>query len=351
MHKNAATMVVAAAFARRRLPSRPESARKGGEVPTIALERPKSRTHSESARSLAVEPGYRGLLAFCESVGFELEPFMKRIARVFFGPARQVVVVLARAISKTTMAALLGLHHLVSMPGARVVIGAMAKDQARVCYERMRGFAQHPSLEDEVTIRHLELRHEEGWLRVVPSHGGRLRGQAPTLMIGDEVWGWPDRDDLLESMQEALVKEPTSKLLLISTAAARLDSPLGRLRAQTMAQPDVTRRGVVTEARGEHVHWLEWSLADEDSLDDMRRVKMANPARYITTPDLRRQRALVAEPQFAQFHGCRWASARAPGFPAAPGPAAPPPTRLRTARRSGLRSMLAARGAARPASG
>src|SRR5215204_1133742 len=98
---------------------------------TIAPERPQT----------SFKPGFAGFEAFCEMVDFRLEPYMRRVARVFFGPARQIAIVLPRGNFKTTMAALLGLHHLVSVQGARVVIGAMAKDQARVCYERMRGFA------------------------------------------------------------------------------------------------------------------------------------------------------------------------------------------------------------------
>ena len=62
---------------------------------------------------------------------------------------------------KTKLAALLGLHHLLSAPRADVIIGAASVNQARVCFERMRGFAEHPALEELLVIRHLELRHED----------------------------------------------------------------------------------------------------------------------------------------------------------------------------------------------
>jgi hypothetical protein len=46
------------------------------------------------------------------------------------------------------------------------------------------------------------------------------------------------------------MKRPDARLILISTAAPTLDSPLGWLRNRALAQSDVKRRGVVTEAKG-----------------------------------------------------------------------------------------------------
>jgi hypothetical protein len=110
--------------------------------------------------------------------------------------------------------------------------------------------------------------------------------------------------ELLEAMQTRLIKRPDSKLLLISAAAAQLDSPLGRLRARALAQPTAKRTDAVVEARGD-LHWLEWSVPDDD-LDDLDAVKRANPAPWIDVPGSRRQRAAVLETAFAQFHACRW---------------------------------------------
>jgi hypothetical protein len=125
----------------------------------------------------------------------------------------------------------------------------------------MRGFAQHPALDGLLTVRHLELRREEtaGLLRVVPADGPRVHGLSSTLYIGDEVWAWSATGELLEAMQTGLIKRRDRKLLLISTAAAQLDSPLGRMRARAMAQPSAKRVGPLVEARGD-LHWLEWSL-------------------------------------------------------------------------------------------
>ena len=250
-------------------------------------------------------------------IGEPLHPHEKRIARAYFGPAREVCAILPRGNAKTTLAAKIGVHHLCSVPGAMVTIGAASRDQARICFERMRGFAQHPALKEVLTVRHLELRHEEGGglLRVVPPDGPRVHGLSSTLYIGDEVWAWPAGGELLEAMQTGLIKRPDSKFLGISTAAAQLDSPLGRLRARALAQPTAKRTGAVVEATGD-LHWLEWSVPDEADLDDLAAVKAANPAPWITVADLRRQRAAIQEGAFAQFHACRWGIGEGSWLPA-----------------------------------
>src|SRR3954453_15698454 len=226
--------------------------------------------------------GLKGLEAFCQAIDEPLHPHEKRIARAYFGPAREVCAILPRGNARTTLAAKIGVHHLLSVPGAMVTIGAASRDQARICFERMRGFAQHPLLDELLVVRHLELRHEDGdgLLRVVPSDGPRVHGLSSTLYIGDEVWAWPPGGELLEAMQTGLIKRRDPKLLLISTAAAQLDSPLGRLRSRALAQPSTRRTGPVVEARGD-LHWLEWSLPDDADLDDLAAVKKANPAPWI----------------------------------------------------------------------
>jgi hypothetical protein len=268
------------------------------------------------ASAMNLQPGLGGLLTLCELIDEPLAPYQRRIARAYFGRAREVAAILPRGCAKTSLAALIGLHHLLSTDGAMVTIGAASRDQARICFERMRGFAQHEALDDVLVIRHLELRHPEGagLLRVVPSDGPRVHGLSSTLYIADEVWSWPDAG-LLEAMQTGLVKRPDSKLIVISTAAARLDSPLGRMRARALAQPTAKRAGPVIEARGD-LHWLEWSVPDDTDLDDLRAVKACNPAPWITVANLRRQRQAVPDQAFAQFHACRWGATEGSWLPA-----------------------------------
>jgi phage terminase large subunit-like protein len=260
------------------------------------------------ADTAIVKPGLSGLLELAEMIGEPLEPHEKRIARAHFGGEREVYAILPRGNLKTTLAAKIGLHHLLTVPGAAVTIGAASRDQARIAFERMKGFAQHPALDDLIVVRHLELRHENDdgmrLLRVVVSEGPRVHGLSSSLYIGDEVWAWRG-DDLLEAMLTGLIKRPDARFLGISTAASRLDSALGRVRVRALAG-DVRRKGALIDASAPGMRWLEWSLPDDASVDDFRAVKACNPAGYITAGSLREQAQRVTPAAFAQFHACRW---------------------------------------------
>src|SRR4051794_36881827 len=126
--------------------------------------------HAVVNSDLKLRPDLAGLTDLCEVIGEPLHPHESRIARAYFGPAREVCAILPRGCAKTTLAAKIALHHLLTHPGAMVTIGAASRDQARIAFERMKGFAQHPALDGVLVIRHLELRYgDHGLLRVVPS--------------------------------------------------------------------------------------------------------------------------------------------------------------------------------------
>jgi 5-methylcytosine-specific restriction endonuclease McrA len=62
------------------------------------------------------------------------------------------------------------------------------------------------------------------------------------------------------------------------------------------------RTGPVVEATGD-LHWLEWSLPDDEDLDDVDAVKRCNPAPWITAQDLRRQRSAVPDTVIPRSEG------------------------------------------------
>ena len=55
--------------------------------------------------SITIAPGLAGLVEFCELIDEPLHPHEKRIARAYFGPAREIVAILPRGNAKTTLAA------------------------------------------------------------------------------------------------------------------------------------------------------------------------------------------------------------------------------------------------------
>lgn len=102
-------------------------------MPTIAPER-------------AIRAGYDGFLALCERIGFEVEPFQRRIARAAFD-ARELLVLLPRGNGKSRLVGTLAVHHLTTEKPA-VYVAASSREQARIVFEYARDAAYQ--LDDEV---------------------------------------------------------------------------------------------------------------------------------------------------------------------------------------------------------
>lgn len=266
-------------------------------------------------------PTARGFYAFCRAVGYtELRPFQRRIARAHFEAEREVVAILPRGSAKSTLAALIAVHHVLTHPTPGVYIGAASRDQARVIGGMVRALSRHPAVRDRVVWRTDALRWADdpkgpAVLSVVASSGDKAHGWPhPTLIVADEVWAWADREPtLLGAMMTAMLKNPECRFLGISTAAATLDSPLGRLRTRAMSAPSVERRGPVLEAGGDGLCWLEWSVAEGSDPEHLPAVAAANPLRSVD--ELRDQRKRVTEVEWLQFHACRWGVASARWLP------------------------------------
>jgi phage terminase large subunit-like protein len=245
---------------------------------------------------------YRGFLGFCRTVGLNLEPFQKRIARAVFDGQRELLVLLPKGNGKTTLMAAVAVHHLLANPNPSIYCGAASVAQARILFEAARDMSKRiPG--GEVVIRALELRREDGGgvLRMVPSDGPRTHGISPTLAVCDELWAHRD-GALYESMRAAMVKRADMKLITISTADIGEDRPLCKLRARALALPTVERTGGCVEATGERLRALLWEVADSTGADDMKSIAAVNPASWITTAALADQRQSLPEGAFLRFH-------------------------------------------------
>ena len=255
--------------------------------------------------------GLRGFYAFCEAVGADLQPFQKRIARAVFGPEKEVIAVLPRGSVKSTTASLLAVHHCLTEPEPGVYIGAASRDQARVIGAMVRHLSRHPAVRPHVVWRTDALRWARDpqgppILQVVASDGAKAHGwPKPSRIYADEIWAWSDRSpSLLGAMLTSMLKNPECRFLGLSVSADSLDSPLGRLRARAESAPHVERVGPVLEAKGDGLHWLEWSLPDDVDAEDMAAVAAVNPLR--TPEEMAEQRKRVSEVEWLQFHCCRW---------------------------------------------
>lgn len=264
-----------------------------------------------------------GFDKFCDSVGLKLEPFQRRIAKAARGPEREFVALLPRGNGKSTLLGALAVDHLLRVDKAAVYVAASSREQARVIFEIAAGFVRtldHPNL----VVRHHELRYCEDpeipkvfsrHVRVLAADAPRLHGLTPSLAIIDELHAHPD-DSVYLAMKTAQLKRPGSKLIVISTAGAGVDSPLGRLRSRALAQPQVTRKGAVTDARGAQLRFLEWSVDEDSDVDNPGEVKRANPASWITLEGLREQRDAVPDLAYRRFHANQWTEREGHWLPA-----------------------------------
>jgi len=250
---------------------------------------------------------------FTKLIGLDLEPFQRTIAKAAAGCEREFVGLLPRGNGKSTLLAAIGVHHLLSVEEAAVYVAASSREQARIIFEIAAGFVRtldHPNL----VVRHHELRYCENpeipkvfsrHMRVLAADAPRLHGLTPSLCLVDELHAHPS-DEVYIALSTAAIKRPGSKLLIISTAGAGPDTPLGRLRARALAAPEVRRTGARTDARGPDIRMLEWSVADDADIDDMRIVKKANPASWLTVEALRQQAASLPPLAFARYHCNQW---------------------------------------------
>jgi phage terminase large subunit-like protein len=259
-------------------------------------------------------PAATSLVEFAAYCGLDLEPFQRRISKAIAGPEREFVCLLPRGQGKTHLLAIVALHYLVTVEGAKVYCCAASVQQAKVLFEAAARYARASGI-DNIVHRHLELRwcpdpaREREFtrhLRVLPAQdAGRLHGLTFDLCILDELQAFRT-DEVYVALSSALHKQPNSKLVVISTAGQGADSPLGKLRAIALASPEVKRRGVVTDCRGGGVRMLEWALDDDADIDDPRTVKRVNPASWITPAQLAEQRRRLPDLAYRRFICNQW---------------------------------------------
>lgn len=246
---------------------------------------------------------YLGFCRFARVVGLDLEPYQRTIARAFFEGRRELLVMLPKGNGKTYLCAALALHHLLAHPEPSVYCGAASVAQARVLFEAARNLSTRLPDEQQVVIRSLELRREDGGgvLRMVPSDGPRTHGLSPTLALLDELWAHRD-GALYESMRAAMVKRAEMRLVVISTADVGDQRPLVRLRSRALALPSVERVGACLVCDGPSLRALLWEVSSGTTAADLGAIAAVNPASWITRDLLAEQAETLPEGAFLRFH-------------------------------------------------
>jgi phage terminase large subunit-like protein len=246
----------------------------------------------------------RSFVSLCDQVGFPVEPHQRKIASALLGPEREKLITLPRKNGKSRTVGAFAAWHLLNTPEAQAVVVANSKEQAEIIDRYARQVAMHPAVEQQFEPRFRELRGPDGsTLTVKSADAGRLLGLTPTLVLYDEYCVAKD-DEIYTALRSALL--PGATMAVVSTAGWGAESPMGRLRARCLAQPDIRVKGCLTDARGPDIRMLEWMAGEAVDLDDYRRTKQANPLSLITPAWLREQREALHEIDYRRFHRNEW---------------------------------------------
>lgn len=271
------------------------------------------------AYSPAVTKKVEQVCKFARLVGIEIEPFQKLILRELFSDRQEIVALLPRGNGKTGLMAVVAIHHLLTHPEPAVYCAAASRDQAKILWEEARKLAlRNPAVAARITFRHNELRVKNGFMRMLAADAPKVHGLAPTLCFVDELHAHAN-PHLYVALKTALSKKADSKICVISTAGHDLDGTLGQLRAKALVLPEKFRKDKLTfvfepEAR---FSFFEWALQDSDDHTDIKLVKKANPASFVTAEFLSEQLHSpgLPESEYLRYHCNRWAKADAAWLP------------------------------------
>jgi phage terminase large subunit-like protein len=220
------------------------------------------------------------------------------VGEVFAG-YREVLAVLPTGSYKTTTFGGLGVYHMQFTPGAKVPLGASAKPQAGILYEQAAGFvlrskwlSQRFKVQDGYRrIVGMPKSPLAGrWMKVYSSSDDTGDGIIPTLPMIDELHRHKGHD-LYGTWRDKLTKTDGT-MVTLSTAGDSENNPLEELRDSARRLPDIitTGRHTVARSKGREFVMHEYALRPGDDVDDLKVVKLANPASQVTLEELRMRR-------------------------------------------------------------
>jgi phage terminase large subunit-like protein len=257
-----------------------------------------------------------------EGESFRLEPWQRRFWREALDDWRSVVLIVPRKNGKTTMLAALALYELVYGRGRPEILLAAASDRqaGRLFDAAARFVRRHPVLRDTLRVRDHEglIVREDGLGSIIrlTSDPNRLYGYSPTLVICDELafWSTPQLRRAYAALTSGGGARTAPRTFTITTAgeaSQRHDSILGAILDAALDADDVTRKPGLTVCRLREASTLVYAYeAPTTDLHDVKALKLANPASWISEEYLRRQveNPELTDAQVLQLHGCVWAA-------------------------------------------
>ena len=147
---------------------------------------------------------------------------------------RTYLLGLPRKNAKTTLAAALGVYHLIADTADKAPVAIAAagdRQQARLVFDEVRRMCQsNEDLASVTTVYRNEVRSSRngGTFRVVSADAGLQQGLNPTFVVIDEYHVHKNAE-LFDALTLGSATRSQPLTLVISTAGYELESPLGRL--------------------------------------------------------------------------------------------------------------------------
>jgi phage terminase large subunit-like protein len=262
-------------------------------------------------RPLLLEPWQRRMLG--EALAFDVEGWPTW---------RSVVIIAPRKNGKTQTLAALSLYRLLTSAGRPEILLAAPSDKVagRLFDACTRFVRRSPELSRLLRVRdHAgEIVREDGMgiIYRLSSDPSRLYGYNPTHVVADELaqWATPNLRRAYAALTSGGGARSAPQVFTITTAAEasqRHDSILGRILDAGLEADDVEREPGLTVCRLPEARTLvyEYAAPTVDPMD-VKAMKLANPASWITEAYLRRQAEdpELTDAQVMQLHGCVWAA-------------------------------------------
>jgi phage terminase large subunit-like protein len=234
-----------------------------------------------------------------------LEDWQKVVLTPFFEGVPETLLLIGKKAGKSTMCSVVALFHLLTTPGADVLVVAASREQAALVTEQCAGLVRRSGLSKRIRVLGVgrELRGLGAYagrrIKVLPADPRTADGVRPSLAIIDELHRHPS-SELYSVIRDGL-PALGGQLISISTAGEYENpdaddphsDPLARLRLAARALPlerPYPQWRLVT-ARSESFAFFEFGLWEGDSETDFETVKMACPQASVTVEDLRRRHA------------------------------------------------------------
>jgi phage terminase large subunit-like protein len=258
-----------------------------------------------------------------------LEPWQRRMLgeALAFDPDgwptwRSVVIIAPRKNGKTATLAALSLYRLLTDAGRPEILLAAPSDKVagRLFDAAARFVRRSPELSGLLRVRdHAgEIVREDGMgiVHRLSSDPARLFGYNATHIVIDELaqWATPNLRRAYAALTSGGGARSAPQAFSITTAAEasqRHDSILGRILDAALDSDDIEREPGLTVCRLPEARTLVYEYA-APTIDphDVKAMKLANPASWVTETFLRRQAEdpELTDAQVLQLHGCVWAA-------------------------------------------